>query len=185
MATSCDYDSRCPMPFDSDPEIRHRSVDSSSIVLTSHSSLFEQARRQIVGERAGRSASDVIGPAGSNHFGDPVDRAHDREADHLRDRRAEEALIDALLDDLAQAVIEAIALGDDPLQQRRRQRLQVERQRRALQLVEHHVDERENRACAASRPAATSRPAPRPSAPAARRASSRGRRRESLPCCWK
>ena len=30
------------------------------------------------------------------------------------------------------------------LQQRRRQRLQVERQRRALQLVEHHVDERED-----------------------------------------
>ena len=45
---------------------------------------------------------------------------------------------------VADAVIELIALGDDALEERRRQRFGIERQRRAMQVVEDQVDEREH-----------------------------------------
>jgi hypothetical protein len=44
----------------------------------------------------------------------------------------------------ANAVIELVALGDDALEQRRRQRFGIERQRGAVQVVEDQVHEREH-----------------------------------------
>ena len=51
-----------------------------------------------------------------------------------------------LLDDLPHAVIELVAPGDHRLQVRRRQRLEIEEQRGAVQLVEDRVDEGDDQA---------------------------------------
>ena len=53
----------------------------------------------------------------------------------------EAALVHALLDDRAQPAVERVAAGDDLAQQRRRQGLQIERERGRLQLVEDEVHE--------------------------------------------
>ena len=51
---------------------------------------------------------------------------------------------DALFDDLAQPAVELVAPHDDGLQVGGRQRFEVEEQRRAVQLVENRVDERDD-----------------------------------------
>ena len=78
-------------------------------------------------------------PSGSNQRWHPVHRAENRKRHQLGVAQQDHTLLHPRADDGAHPLLEAIALGDDALQQWRRKIQQVEGDARALQFVEHDV----------------------------------------------
>ena len=72
---------------------------------------------------------------------DPVHRAEQREREQLRIAVRRRRPRHAFLDDAAHALVERVAPRDHRLEVRGGQRFEIEKQRRAVQLVEDRVDE--------------------------------------------
>src|SRR6266571_1455237 len=100
---------------------------------------------QAADEEVGKQIRNLLrgsGALGIEPARDPVHGAEQRKGQQLRITGGELAALDAVLEQPADAALELIAAGDDGLEMGRRQRLEIEKQRRAVELVEDRVDKR-------------------------------------------
>src|SRR4029077_20712545 len=98
---------------------------------------------QVVGELVG----DFVrggGPGRVEPSRDPVESAQDSEGEQLRVARCKRPVLDSRLHDTADAAIKQVTSGDDCLEVRRRQGLEIHEERRTMELVEDHVHAAEN-----------------------------------------
>src|SRR5262245_5248138 len=102
---------------------------------------FDQEGCEVVGDLLRRGRPLRIEPARN-----PVHRAEQREGEQLRVATAERARAHTFFEHFANAAVELIATNDDRFQVRRRQRLEIEEERRAVQFVEDRVHEGDDQA---------------------------------------
>lgn len=102
-----------------------------------------QAGDQEIGEGFGNFFR-VGGALGIEPSGDPVDGSEDGEAEEFRIAGFEDAAIHAFAKNEADAAIESVSLGDDGAEAHGRERLQIEGESNAVELVNNHVNERDD-----------------------------------------
>src|SRR2546428_10332280 len=128
------------------PSRRASVVGAARVTRADYKSLRARVL-EAANEKIGEEIGDLLrggGAVGIEPARNPVHRAENREREQLGIASTELPFRDSVLEHLAHAALEAIAPCDDRLQVRRRQRLQIEQQRRPVQLVENRVDERDD-----------------------------------------